>query len=207
MNQLPLDVLINILSHVSPGRDRRDIGGLTLQNCLAVSYIFREAASLSLLWKPHYQIRYRYSDAYRERARSEAVEGIWRLMYAQRREIDRAALLALDGIVATGVGLQVALTNLVRQSLDVWDVLELESTCPIPAEFAQTSADLGGYTGEDVPQHAICRRYWAKNIRDTIARGYGVRIWRRFKLDFEAPSFESMMSSMSTFFGISDKEV
>ncbi|KAF8973523.1 hypothetical protein BDZ97DRAFT_374995 [Flammula alnicola] len=206
--QLPLDVLIIILNLVPISRERCDIGALTLVSCLRVSSTFREAASLPSLWKPHYQIRYEHWDEEREKTRTDAVENNWRLMYAQRREIDRAALQLLDSIVSTRVGRQAVATSLVRQAMDVWDVLELECTCPIPQPFAG-DGHLDSLEGQRIPDHAITRRYWAKYLLDTVARGHGVSIWRRFRLTSppsEQPSFEETMSSLSTFFGVSEKK-
>lgn len=205
MTPLPFDVLVSILSFLPAVRERRDVGPQTIYSCLSVNSLFRDAARLPLLWKPHYQMRYKYSDVLREQARSEVAGGNWQLMYAQRRRIDHAALKLLDRIVTTRIGLQPLLTDLVRQYMDVWDVLELESTCPIPSEFGGPCSNI---TDEELPQHTLCRRYWAKSIQNTIARGYGCTIWRRFKPSSDAiPSFELAMSSLSTSFGVSDKEV
>lgn len=210
MTQLPWDVLINVLGFLPVVRHRQDISASTLYSCLAVDSLFREAASLPLLWKPHYQIRYRYSNDLSEKGCRQAVEGNWRLMYNRRRELDRAALKLLDRIVLTRVGLQGALTKLVRQSLDVWDVLDLECTCPVPYQHVLSNLETDGNSDDMVPDHAICRRYWAKSIRDAIARGYGLTIWRNFARGAdinEFPSFELTMFSLSTVYGVLCNEV
>ena len=205
--QLPLDVLIKILSFLPAARARYDDGSLTLAYFLQSSYLLREAALVPSIWKTHYEMRYEHCNEDKQVARREATGNNWRKMYLQRRQLDCLALGYLDKIVLERVGRQETASALFRLYMDVWDVLELESQCPVPELFAD-GAD--GFIGLRIPRHAITRRYWAKSMLDTISRGHAIDIWRAFWIippPFETPSFELTMSSMSCFFGKSEKRV
>jgi F-box protein 21 len=205
--QLPLDVLIRILSFLPASRARDDDGSLTLAHLLRSSYLLREAALVPSIWKSHYEIRYEHCDEGKEAARREAEGNNWQKMYLRRRQLDSLALGYLDKIVVERVGRQETAGALFRLYMDVWDVLELESQCPIPGLFAD-GADR--FIGLRVPHYAITRRYWAKSMLDTISRGHAIDIWRTFWIvpsPSDTPSFELTMSSLSCFFGQSEKRV
>ena len=205
--QLPLDVLTKILTFLPASRARYDDGSLTLAYFLRSSYLLRDAALVSSVWKTHYEMRYEHCEEGKEVARREAVGNNWRKMYLQRRQLDCLALRYLDDIVVERVGRQETARALFRLYMDVWDVLELESQCPIPELFAD-GADR--FIGSRIPHHAITRRYWAKSMLDTISRGHAIDIWRTFwtaPSPSEMPSFELTMSCLSCFFGQSEKRV
>ena len=205
--QLPLDVLIKVLSFLPAARARYDDGSLTLAYFLRSSSLLREAALVPSIWKTHYEVRYEHSDEDKEVARREATGNNWRKMYLQRRQLDCLALQYLDKIVLEIVGRQETAEALFRLYMDVWDLLELESQCPVPELFAERE---DGFVGLKVPPHAITRRFWAKMMLDTISRGHAVDIWRTFWMvppPSETPSFELTMSSLSCFFGQSEKRV
>ena len=205
--QLPLDVLIEILSFLPAFRARLDDGSLTLAYFLQSNHLLREAALVPSIWKIHYEIRYEHCDEGKEVARKETVGNNWRKMYLQRRQLDCLALRYLDKIVVERVGRQEIARALFRLSMDVWDCLDLESQCPVPELFADR-ADT--FIELRVPHHAITRRYWAKLMLDTISRGHAIDIWRTFWIapsPPETPSFELTMSCLSCFFGYSEKRV
>lgn len=205
--QLPLDVLIKILSFLPATRARFDDGSLTLAHFLQSSNPLREAAFVPSIWKPHYEMRYEHCDEGREVARREAAGNNWRKLYLQRRQLDCLALQYLDNIVVERVGRQKNTRALFRLSMDVWDVLELESQCPVPELFAERADKFIGLT---VPYRAITRRHWAKSMLDAISRGHAINMWRTFWIvpsPSETPSFELTMSSLSCFFGQSEKRV
>lgn len=107
------------------------------------------------------------------------------------------------------VGRQENARALFRLYMDVWDVLELESQCPVPELFADRA---DRFIGLRVPYYAITRRHWAKSMLDTISRGHAIDIWRTFWIvpppsESERPSFELTMSCLSCFFGQSEKRV
>ena len=205
--QLPLDVLIKTLSFIPASRARFDDGSITLAYFLQSSHLLREAASVPSIWKTHYEIRYEHCEEDKEVARREATNSNWQKLYFQRRQLDCLALRYLDKIVVERVGRQETAEALFRLSMDVWDVLELESQCPVPELFAD-KAD--SFIGLKVPYHAITTRYWARSMLDTISRGHAIDIWRAFWIvhsPSELPSFELTMSSLSCFFGQSEKRV
>lgn len=204
---LPLDVLIKILSFLPASRARFDDGFLTLVSFLRSSHLLREAAFVSSNWKVHYETRYEHCDERKEVARREAAGNNWRKMYLQRRQLDCLALQYLDKIVMERVGRKETAEALFQLSMDVWDGLELESQCPIPELFADTA---DSFTGLRIPHHAITRRYWARLMLDTISRGHAIDLWRTFwtvPSSSETPSFELTISSLSCFFGQSEKRV
>lgn len=205
--QLPLDVLIKILSFLPASRARFDDGSLTLAHILQSSYLLREAAFVCSIWKTHYETRYEHCDEGKEEVRRRAASDNWRKLYFQRRQLDCLALQYLGKIVMERVGRQETARALFRLSMDVWDVLELESQCPVPEIFADRT---DRFIGSRIPHHPITRRYWAKSMLDTISRGHAVNIWRTFWIvppPSEIPSFELTMSSLSCFFGQSEKRV
>ena len=75
-------------------------------------------------------------------------------MYLQRRQLDGLALRHLDTIVLERVGRQETAGALFRLYMDLWDVLELESQCPVPELFPDRTDE---FIGLRVPPHAITR--------------------------------------------------
>ncbi|CAA7265914.1 unnamed protein product [Cyclocybe aegerita] len=202
--ELPLDILFTIFSHLPVSRSRLELGPRTLASCLQTNSQFRDAASLPLLWKPHYHIRYEHSDQKRERARRNAVQdNNWQLLYSERRRLDCKTMRLLDEVVSNRVTRQAQAELVVELAMDVWDALELESECPVPAPFADTEFE----NGSCIPDHAITRRFWAKSLLDTISRGHAVSIWRRFWEHSGGPSFEETMTPISCFLGCSEKRI
>ncbi|KAF8807836.1 hypothetical protein BYT27DRAFT_7139292 [Phlegmacium glaucopus] len=205
--QLPLDVLIKILSFLPASRARFDDGSLTLAHFLQSSNLLREAAFVPSIWESHYEMRYEYCDEGKEEARREAAGNNWRKLYFQRRQLDCLALQYLDKIVMERIGRQETAGALFRLSMDVWDVLELESQCPVPELFADRA---DRFIRLRIPYHAITRRHWAKSMLDTISRGHAIDIWRPFWVvpsPSKKPPFELTMSSLSCFFGQSEKRI
>jgi F-box protein 21 len=196
--QLPLDVLVNVLSFLPAVRSRRDQSTFTLAACLRTNTILREAASLPALWKSHYQRRYEHCDPERERIRREALGSHspdWCLLYAARRRIDNVAIKHLDNLLRSQTELRRTGECILDLSMDVWDVLEVESRIPPDEE-------------EGMPQHAFTRSFWASSLLRTLTRSRAVLLWRKFWLaNVPDPTFEDTMNFLSGFFGYTNERV
>jgi F-box protein 21 len=195
--RLPLDVLVNVLICLPPVRRRRDQSTLTLVACLQTNSILREAASLPALWKSHYQTRYEHCDAERERIRWETFGSQspdWRLLYASRRRIDNVAINHLDNLLQNRKELRRTGECILDLSMDVWDVLEIES------QFSEAEGS--------IPQHSLTRRFWANALLEAFTRSRSLLVWRKFWLkNLPDPTFEDTMNLLSGFFGYSNERV
>src|SRR6267154_4944455 len=98
IRELPFDLQVHVLEQLTPLTDS-DESINVLFSCLKASPSFRAAASVSLLWEPHYRVRYTVCDPANEQSRKQSTGGDWRLMYLERRRIDLKTLDILSKIV------------------------------------------------------------------------------------------------------------
>lgn len=208
--QLPLDVIINVILLLPLCRDREESSVSVLVHCALVSKLWNEAAARSLVWKEHYYARYEHCFEERELVRTRLCDNDYRAMYIYRRRLDNNALERLNEMVVSKAARMNIASSLADHGMDLFDVLELEATRPLPSPFLGEEEN-EDFEGVKLPAHALARRYWAKAMLETITRGNGISsIWRRFwrgPTPQERPSFEETMTSLSTFFGCSVKRV
>jgi hypothetical protein len=123
-------------------------------------------------------------------------------MYAYRRRMDAAALKLLHLVVTNRVTRLQNAEKLAGMGWDVWDVLQLEASGPIPGIF-MGSTD----TDDDASSDSLTRRFWAENILGVISRRSAAQTtWSRTfsddpMLDQDGSLVEDALSSISAFFG------
>lgn len=203
--QFPLDIYVHILSQVPPSRSPHDDSGArTLANSLQANTVLREAASIASIWEPHYRLRYLHSIKDGEIRRKESNSGDWRLMYAERRRLDSRALELLEKIVRQRIDRYKYATTLTEMSFDVWDVLELESRCPVPGPFREE-----GFKDGVILPHALTRCYWARSVLEAISRSYAIDLWGKLITpgEIDLVSFEDAFSALSCFYAKPPSEV
>ncbi|TFK30907.1 hypothetical protein FA15DRAFT_662973 [Coprinopsis marcescibilis] len=194
--QLPLDVLIKILSYCV-----NDVK--VLKNFLLSSRLFHEAASVPSLWEIPYRARYLHSDDANEEKRKAECKSNWREMYTARRRLDSKALDLLRSVVEAPSSRNEVLLDLIDMSLDVWDALSSESSSPI------LSNDPGNH--ERVGSYPLTWKYWAGAVAGGIAKRQVLDAWppifQQTPHAKETISFEDALSYASCFFGIPKQEV
>lgn len=201
MSRLPLDILINILEKLPPSRDADwDNSVNTIINCSIADSLFREAANVSSLWQPHYEVRYLHSNQTEEVRRRAENNGNWKLMYAARRLIDKEALAHLDAIVLKRAGRYDHTRAVTRVLFDAWDVLEIETG------MVDCSEQMKVLEHEQIPSLSATRGYWASALLASIGRMHTVEIWTSIRLGNPLPFVEAF-SSISCFFGRHPDEV
>ncbi|KAI0706100.1 hypothetical protein BC835DRAFT_1409733 [Cytidiella melzeri] len=199
--QLPVEIYIEILSHVPTSQDAP--AEPTLLSCLQANSVIRAAALASRVWETPYRVRYTHSDYERERKRANVYGKDWRLMYIERRRIDQRGLALLDKIREERVGRhERARTFTQEYSYDIWDALKLESEVPMPHWFQD-----GTETEKCAAREALPRRFWAKTVMGVITRYHTVKMWAS-ALDPRSPvTFEEALAGLSAFFDASTVEV
>ena len=211
--QLPVDLYLEILKFLPEGRED-DTSVQTLVSCLRTSTLVRAAALSPLVWEHHYHARYTHCIAENEKQRRERTSGDWRLLYFERRRIDRDALKLVDEIrLGVGRGRQEhARTFATTLSFDVWDALKLESQIPIPPCFREEGQEQ--HNGDQSwDEQALPRRFWADALLGVIARYEAVGLWAKmFRLESAASErvqvpFVEALSSLSSVFNVSMHEV
>ncbi|KAJ8084436.1 hypothetical protein PM082_003206 [Marasmius tenuissimus] len=196
--QLPLDCIVHILSQLASFEtEDGEVAAQTLARCSQVNSIFREASSGGTLWEPHYRARYQHCIEDRETERKSIYGDNYKVLYAERRKLDKTALAIMDRIVEDRRGRTERATEIVRLGLDVWDALRLE------AESLEGS--LSVHSDGSEPEATATRHYWTRAIMEEITRGYGVQVWRRMRQN--EVSFVEGYTSMSCFFGKTFKQV
>lgn len=197
--QLPLDILINIFSHLPASREfGNDDSVITLVKCLQVNSLFYDAASVSNVWEHHYRTRYLYPGS--EELHTAEINGRWKLMYAERRRTDKAALHLLNSMVSQRPGRYDHAKLLGRMSFAIWDVLDIEADQPIPSLISGIEKSVK--SSSTVAPHALTRVYWARSTMQAICRTWAVQTWVRMKDDHENSSmFVEAFSAISCFFG------
>lgn len=205
--QLPLDLYISCLEHLPAERVECRGGVPTLVNCLRANALLREAALVPSLWERHYRVRYPHSEHFDEshsnwRLPHAESSPNWRLLYAERRRQDNLALQLLDEVVSQREGRYRRAATLTTLSFDVWDVLDIECSLPVPSMFG------GNAVGTAAP-YALTRRFWASSILDTISRRFAIMQWGKLVNQdvTHSISFVEAFSSLSCFFGKPPQEV
>ncbi|PFH49695.1 hypothetical protein AMATHDRAFT_147095 [Amanita thiersii Skay4041] len=203
--QLPFDVLVHIFNAVTPSR-LDDTGAKTLVSCLQVNHLFRDACLNPSLWEKHYLCRYTRSVPHLELKRREAYGRNWWALYNERRSIDQVAVSCLEVMVLNRTARYEQAATLTRVSLDIWDVLDIESRCAVPSIFGDSSDDA-------TPRpHALTRKHWAKAMADAITRATAIDVWSTVIQDnseeeesqraiHDEYRFEYAISALSCFFG------
>ncbi|KAJ7161406.1 YccV-like-domain-containing protein [Mycena crocata] len=197
MPHLPLDLYCSILEQL-PIHRTDDSGVLALASCLLANKLLHEAALVPSLWEPHYRVRYLHN----EQPIESHFKTNWRLMYAERRRQDRLALHLLDEMVSKRQGRSRHAATLTALSFDVWDVLEIECSLPVPVVF-------GGEPASVVAPYASTRRFWAESILGAISRRAAIMQWGPLanRETANLVSFVDAFSSLSCFFGKSPQEL
>ncbi|THH02586.1 hypothetical protein EW026_g306 [Hermanssonia centrifuga] len=201
---LPVEIYIEILKVLPTSKS--DPAEHTLLSCLQASSVTRTAALCSVCWKTPYDVRYTHCVCENEKKRKEASGGDWRLMYIERRRLDRRALRLLDEIREERSGRHERVRCFTQYSFDVWDALKLESELNVPNYFGGLSE---GPLPVNVPADALPRRYWAQAVLGVISRHSTLK---RLAQVFTSPegkntSFEEALGALSSFFDVSPKEV
>ena len=203
---LSMDVYVYILNQLPVGVDGDDSSTKVLSNCCQANSQIREAALLSSIWEPHYRARYTFSVSEREFARKEKYGDDWRLMFYDRRRLDRLAVTLLDGIIEKRSDRTSRARKLCMLSLDIWNALDCETQCAVPEIFRKHS----DRTVADTPAtYALTRRYWAKEMQGVIARHNSIGLWAHLRLQDpdNVLSFEEVLAGISTFFGHEPSQV
>ncbi|OCH94687.1 hypothetical protein OBBRIDRAFT_788940 [Obba rivulosa] len=201
---LPVEIYTHILTFLPP----TDAGLTALISCLSANSALCAAAQTTALWEPFYRARYTECVEERETARRAAHGGDWRLLYRERRRLDRAALRLLDETRVELAGRHRNASRFAKEfSFDVWDALELEAHLPPPPIFRpQPQGGSDEAAGDDVP-HALPRRYWAQIMQGVIARHYALGRLVRVCRGDDSIDFEEALACLSAFYDKSPKSV
>lgn len=197
IRELPFDLYVHILEQLTPLTDSAESVS-TLVSCLATSSSFRAAASVSGLWEPHYHARYTICDVAKEQSRKQSTGGDWRLMYLERRRIDRETLDILSKMVMERGDGRLERAREVNSmfSFDAWNVLEIAASYPLPEIFNEP----GVQERRPVPSHAVPMRFWAQMLLGTIARSHAVSTWGNLKSNDTPKALELSFACVSSFF-------
>ncbi|KIK97548.1 hypothetical protein PAXRUDRAFT_824803 [Paxillus rubicundulus Ve08.2h10] len=200
---LPFDIYVHILEQL-PVAAHSDDSPKTLAACLQTNSTFRSAASVAMLWEPHYRARYTVCDVSRECSRTQALGDDWKARFMERVRLDRQAIKILDSIVMERDGrLERAREVTSTFSYDVWNALVTVARCNVPEAFRDIDEPAENEERtSDVPSHAIPRRFWAQSLLGAISRSHAVRAWTRLKLDGEnnGDGLETAIACLSAYF-------
>ncbi|KAF8560056.1 YccV-like-domain-containing protein [Imleria badia] len=207
LKELPFDVYVQILKQL-PASAHSGEGPRTLVACLQANSILRSAASIAMVWEPHYRVRYTISLPASELSRKQALDDDWKALYMERVCLDRQAIKLLDDIIMERDGrLERAREVTSTLSYDVWNALAAEAQCPIPEPFRGIYDSNEG----EVPRHAIPRRFWARSLLGTIARSHAVRTWSGVRdeddNDNGDDTLETAIACLSSYFAHTPMEI
>lgn len=201
--QLPLDILVCILSHLPPERTRADYSARTLARFSTCCRLFNDAASIPTLWEPHYRTRFIQCHAENEEDRRNRLNSDWKLMYVERKHLEEQALAIIRLLVRERRRRRQAVQDIVNLSMDVWDVLSLERDCPLPPSF-QTKHQWEPDHGK-LPEHPLNWRYWSGKAIQILTRNYATHELAKLREGDERTQplrFHDSMNLLSCFFGV-----
>jgi len=187
MSILPLDVLIEVFAHLQDPE--------SLQSCTKVSSLFREASCLENTWEGLYKSCYFHCNEQLEQERKLRHQTSWRMLFLERRSIDKHALALLERVVNERVDRYSAARPLYHLGFDVWDILQTKGNCRIPPILA-TSTHEG-----HAMSHAMTYNYWAKQFLQGISRAYTVRQWGQVNTSNDITRYVDTYSTISCFRG------
>ncbi|KAH8099352.1 hypothetical protein BXZ70DRAFT_1009164 [Cristinia sonorae] len=207
---LPIDVYLEILKFLPASKD--DSTSIkTLASCLQANSSVRAAALSPLAWEHHYRIYYTHCVQANEAERKERTACDWRLMFAERRRLDRRALKLADEIrLHPPAERHEKAREIAKMSYDVWDVLRMEENLRDPLYFKSAGDSDAEEHCQDEIVDVLPRKFWAKAILGIIARRESIPIWRRI---FDPPpdarpvSFVETLSTLSSGFDVSIAEI
>lgn len=200
--QLPLDVLVLVLSHLPPERTLSDSSARTLARFATCSRLFHDAAAVPSLWEPHYKARFTLSDAAKEEERIARLNDNWRERYVERKRLESQALVIIQTMCQDRKTRRRSVKNMIGLSMDVWDVVELRTEMPLPPSFGPESTwDMD--THGQVPTWPLSMTYWSHQAQLVLSRSYAISELQRLKLAQGTPDevpFTDAMMLLSYFF-------
>lgn len=207
--QLPLDILVCILSHLPPARTLSDSSARTLARFAACSRLFHDAAVVPSLWEAHYKARFTVSNAAKEEERNSRLGDDWRQRYAERKCLESQARAIVRRLCNDRKRRRDPVKEMIELSIDVWDLLALQTEMPLPPSFASESnwdADIHG----EVPETPLSVIYWSNQAKLVISRTYAIHQIQWLK-DAEGTSeevpFQDAMGLLSCFFSYAPSAV
>ena len=121
LKELPFDIYVQILKQL-PASAHSSEGPRTLVACHQANSILRSAASIAMVWEPHYRMRYTTSLPANELSRKQALGDDWKALYMERVRLDQQATKILDDIIMERDGrLERAREVTSTLSYDVWN--------------------------------------------------------------------------------------
>lgn len=221
MSSFPAEIYHHILFQLPPVRDS-DSSVYTLVNCSEACSLLRYVSTSPILWRSHYQIRYKHSDEYKEEARRSKTGSNWTVLYAERRRLESQALGMIKNAITGNTEafrrddeepkekhdghmipwLQVVGKSTVQLGMDIYDMLDiLQRTAPRTLRGVPAEAELM-YEHPSSPWKS-----WAIYLKGLILRHDAVRGWIRMKDNPEEVTFERALAGLSAFYGASYVEV
>lgn len=200
--QLPLDVLVLVLSHIPPERTLSDSSARTLADFSTCSRLFHDAAAIPSLWEPHYKARFTVSDAAKEEERIARLDDNWKERYAERKRLESQALVVVRAMCEDRKTRRRSVKHMIDLSMDVWDVLELRTRMPLPPSFGSESTWDLAIHGE-VPRWPLSMTYWSDQAKLVVSRSYALGELQRLKQTLGTPDevpFTDAMMILSCFF-------
>ena len=220
MLSFPTEIYHHILAQFPPLRDS-DSSVYALVSCSETSSVLRYASTSALLWRPHYQIRYKNSDERKEKEWKSKAKSDWRSLYVERRRLESQALGIMKNAILgnteslrpTGeeeeehnehpvAWLQVVGRPTVQLGMDVYDLLDiLQRTAPRRLRGAPEEAELA-YEHPTSPWKS-----WAVYLKGLVLRHDTISRWARMRVNPWETTPERALAGLSAFYGVSYVEV
>ena len=220
MSPFPVEIYHHILAQFPPLRDS-DSAVYTFINCSEANSILRYVSTSPALWWPHYQIRYKHSDEWKEEERRSRTGSDWMVLYAERRRLESQAVDVMRNIILGNTEsvypagreeeehdghptpwLQAVGKSTVQLGMDIYDLLDvLQRTAPHRHKGAPEEAELG-YGDPTSPWKS-----WAMYLKGLVLRHDAISRWIRMKDNPGEMTFERALAGLSAFYGVSYTEV
>ena len=220
MSSFPAEIYHHILAQLPPLRDS-DSSVYALVNCSEASSVLRYASTSAVLWRPHYQVRYKHSDERKEEERKSKARSDWRALYVERRRLESQALDTMKNVILGNTEslrpaveeeeehdehpvawLQVVGRSTIQLGMDVYDLLDiLQRTAPRRLRGAPEEAELA-YEHPASPWKS-----WAMYLKGLVLRHDTINRWTRMRDNPEETTFERALAGLSAFYGVSYVEV
>lgn len=148
------------------------------------------------------------SDSDKEEERSTRFGDDWMQRYVERKRLESQARVVVRRLAQDRRKRRDPVKQLIDLSMDVWDVLALQTEMPLPPSFDSESnwdVDMHG----EVPAAPLSVKYWSNEAKLVISRAYAIHELQRLRDAHgtaEEVPFQDAMFLLSCFYSHSPSE-
>lgn len=204
---LPGELYEAIFACLEPSSEPND-AVVALARCTQTSRFLRSTATLSHLWKRHYDARFTTCDPAREADRRARYGNDYYLLFGARAYIERRAQDLVDAVVGQETEEYLSWGNVIAYAvgLDGLPVFMRNAVAPWPDTGSMPASNPVPQSPPTTPDW-LSRPYWAREAMGAITRLEAIQGWQRLSVEPNSMSLAQGLSLFSGFLNVPPSEV